>query len=237
MDREDKLKAIAELPHWRHPIPLGDGVLTPGREDCEAEVRRLALPSSLVGLRVLDIGCSDGYYSFECERRGAREVLAIDDMSSLMNPGKNGFSIAQRILASQAAFREMSVFDLDPAEVGEFDVVLFLNVLYHLPDPFLGLRKIAQVMPPGGTMYLKTFFHQDVRVWFRGKALGFDLFRGRPTMRFFESGELMGDPTNWWGPNRPCVEAMLRASGFAQNELLATVGDRLYYRSKRAGRA
>ena len=89
---------------------------------------------------------------------------------------------------------------------------------------------------PGAILYLKTYYHQDVRLWFRGKkVLSFDLFRRRPVMRFFEATELMGDPTNWWGPNQACVEAMLRASGFPQNELLAAVGDRLYYRSKRAG--
>jgi len=233
VDRDAKLRAIAELPQWRHRIPLGDGVVTPGREDVEAEVARLALRASLAGSRVLDVGCSDGYYSFECERRGARRVLAIDDMSSMMNPGANGFAIAHRVLGSAVELREMSVFDLDPAAVGEFDVVLFLNVLYHLPHPLLGLRKIARVMPAGATMYLKTYFHQDVRWWLRGKALGFDLFRGRQVMRFFEAGRLMGDPTNWWGPNRPCLEGMLRASGFPASERLHTIGDRLYYRCRR----
>ncbi len=233
MDRDEILRAIAELPQWRHRIPLGQGVVTPGREDCETEVERLGLPASLAGSRVLDVGCSDGYYSFECERRGARHVLAIDDMSSLMTPGTNGFTIAHRILGSRVELEPLSLFDLDPAAVGRFDVVLFLNVLYHLPHPFLGLEKIARVTAPGATLFLKTYFHQDVRFWFRGKALGFDLFRGRPVMRFFEAGDLMGDPTNWWGPNRACVEGMLRASGFSELELLHTVGDRLYYRCRR----
>lgn len=233
MDRKEILAAVAELPQWRHRIPLGQGLVTPGREDCEAEIERLALPASLDGARVLDVGCSDGYYSFECERRGARHVLAIDDMSSLMNPGTNGFSIARRILGSRAELRPVSLYDLDPDELGRFDVVLFLNVLYHLPHPFLGLQRIAAVMPSGATLYVKTYFHQDVRLWLRGQAFGFDLFRGRPVMRFFESGELMGDPTNWWGPNRACVEGMLRAAGFPACELLRTIGDRLYYRCRR----
>lgn len=233
MTKEDKLRAIAELGAWRHRIPVGDGVVTPGLVDCETEVARLGWPASFDGLRVLDVGCSDGYYSFECERRGARDVLAIDDLSSWMNSGKNGFEIAHRLLGSRVKFEKLCVFDLDPGKVGRFDVVLFLNVLYHLPHPLLGLQRIAQVTSPGGTMYLKTYFHQDVRTWFRGKALGFDLFRRRPMMRFFESGELMGDPTNWWGPNRPCVEGMLRASGFGTFAYLGAFGDRLYYRCRR----
>ena len=88
MDRAEKLKTLAELPQWRHRIPLGDGLVTPGREDCEAEVARLGWPASFAGQRVLDIGCSDGYYAFESERRGAHEVLAIDDMSSLLSSAR-----------------------------------------------------------------------------------------------------------------------------------------------------
>jgi tRNA (mo5U34)-methyltransferase len=32
------------------------------------------------GLSVLDVGACDGYYSFEAERRGARDVLALDEL-------------------------------------------------------------------------------------------------------------------------------------------------------------
>ena len=109
----------------------------------------------------------------------------------------------------------------------------FLNVLYHLQHPLLALQRIAAVTEPGGILWLKSYFHQDVRWWWRGNMLGFDL-RRRPVMRFFEGRELMGDPTNWWAPNRRCLEALLRASGFSPCELLARVGDRLYYRCRRS---
>jgi hypothetical protein len=39
---------------------------------------------------------------------------------------------------------------------------------------------------------------------------------GRPGMVFYPGDELKGDASNWWGPNRPCVEAMLRDVGFRQ---------------------
>jgi len=35
---------------------------------------------------------------------------------------------------------------------------------------------------------------------------------GWPKMAFLEH-RLAGDPTNWWVPNRACVEAMLRSAG------------------------
>jgi len=36
---------------------------------------------------------------------------------------------------------------------------------------------------------------------------------GFPRMYFVEKA-YSGDPTNWWIPNRACVEAMLRSTGF-----------------------
>ena len=36
------------------------------------------MPEDLTGMRVLDIGARDGFYTFEAERRGAREVVALD---------------------------------------------------------------------------------------------------------------------------------------------------------------
>ncbi|MBV9183801.1 MAG: hypothetical protein JO356_21055 [Acidobacteria bacterium] len=36
----------------------------------------------------------------------------------------------------------------------------------------------------------------------------------RPAMIFYPGRELGGDPTNWWGPNQACVEALLRHVGF-----------------------
>ena len=39
---------------------------------CFAVLPRLHLPESLAGQSVLDVGCWDGFYSFDAERRGAR---------------------------------------------------------------------------------------------------------------------------------------------------------------------
>ena len=39
---------------------------------------------------------------------------------------------------------------------------------------------------------------------------------GTPAMAFYPGTELGGDPTNWWGPNRSAVEALLKSAGFAK---------------------
>lgn len=97
-------EAIAAIPSWRHRRQ-DRPVITPGTEDSDAELQRLRLPTSLDGQRVLDIGCSDGLYSFEAERRGAHEVVAIDDESSLLAGGVNGFQTARALLNSKVGYR------------------------------------------------------------------------------------------------------------------------------------
>src|SRR4051812_27010965 len=70
-------RAVAEI-EWYHTIDLGGGVVTSGYYDHTSILRYYRLPERLDGLRVLDIACFDGYWSFEFERRGAVEVVALD---------------------------------------------------------------------------------------------------------------------------------------------------------------
>ena len=64
---------------WWHSIELGDGIVTTGvhtLEELKGNYARFLLPEDLTGKRVLDIGCWDGFYSFEAEAHGA-DVLAV----------------------------------------------------------------------------------------------------------------------------------------------------------------
>lgn len=219
---------IAQIPVWRHNITVAKGVVTPGTENCNAELQQFAFPGSFSGRRVLDIGCSDGFYSFEVERRGATEVVSVDDESSLLAGGVNGFRVAAELLGSEARYRSLDVHMADPADIGHFDDILFLNVLYHLKNPVLAMERLRAVARPGARLFLKTIVWQDVRFWFRGRPLGFDTSR-RPKFWFFPGTELGGDPTNWWSPNRAGIEALLLATGWGEFRCTGKKLDRLYY--------
>ena len=67
------LEKVASIPPpgWRHRVDVGHGIITPGREDSTIDIKRLSLDDDLSSIKILDIGCSDGYFSFECESRGA----------------------------------------------------------------------------------------------------------------------------------------------------------------------
>ena len=118
----------------------------------EARIRRryarrlqlLQIPEDLRGWSVLDVGAWHGYFSFECERRGADRVLAVDRFA-WDTYGMDGFLAAHARLGSRVEHRRADVHELDPDEIGRFDLVLMLGVLYHLRNPLQALERIRRV--------------------------------------------------------------------------------------------
>jgi tRNA (mo5U34)-methyltransferase len=196
------LASKAEAIRWYHTIDLGGGVVTKGFDDTPLRLARLDLPPSLAGLSVLDIGAWDGFFSFEAERRGASRVVAADYFS--WHGGgwgsKAGFELARRALGSTVEDLDIDVMDLSPERVGQFDLVFFLGVLYHLRHPLLALERIASVTRK--RLILETVVDM---VGIR-----------RPAVAFYPGRELNNDPTNWWAPNVPALHAMLKEVGFAE---------------------
>src|SRR4051794_28916160 len=113
---------------------LPEGVVTPGWFDTRPAVPRVPLPVSLAGKRGLDVGTWDGFWAFEMERRGAAEVLATArdapaggawpanasapglKILEQFKEGAAGFELAHHALGSKVTRRDLSVYDLDPAE-------------------------------------------------------------------------------------------------------------------------
>src|ERR671932_2940555 len=91
-----------------------------------------ALPTDLSGRTVLDIGCNGGFYSMEMKRRGAERVVGIDFDEDYLNQAR----FAAQVSGLDIEFRKMQVYEV--AKLREqFDIVLFMGVLYHLRHPLL----------------------------------------------------------------------------------------------------
>lgn len=196
----DELRARVFSRPWFHRIDLGHGIVTPGVDDSPSKLKFMRIPANLSGKTVLDIGAYDGFFSFEAERRGASRVLATDHycwQGTGMGDG-NGFKIAHEALKSRVEAKLVPVEDISPATVGMFDIVLFLGVLYHAPDPLRYLHAARSVCRE--MLILET--HYD--------ALDYP----RPAMVFYPGATLNNDPSNFWGPNIRCVAEMLREVGF-----------------------
>jgi tRNA (mo5U34)-methyltransferase len=174
---------------------------------------RDVLPQNLTGMTVLDIGCNAGFYSMEMKRRGADRVLGIDIDEHYLRQAR----FAAEVENLDVEFRQFAVWDI--AKLGErFDIVLFMGVLYHLRHPLLALDLIHehvarhlllfQSMQRGSRDIVPVAPDYD----FNADAPFAE--PGYPKMHFIEKS-YSHDETNWWIPNRACVEAMLRSSGFS----------------------
>jgi tRNA (mo5U34)-methyltransferase len=147
MDRaeiQQRIDAIA----WYHEFDFGDGLkaVSTTRDVVAhrmvwAGIRAALDRVDFAGKTVLDVGCWDGYWSFYAERRGAAEVLAVDDITQNWGGGE-GLLLARELLRSSIAVdQHRSIYDL--AALGRrFDIVLCLGVYYHLIDPFYGFAQL-----------------------------------------------------------------------------------------------
>ncbi|HEY0143887.1 MAG TPA: class I SAM-dependent methyltransferase [Thermoanaerobaculia bacterium] len=204
-------RLVAEHGRWWHEIEVAPGVVTPGDDSNRMKLpilEELGLPASMTGLRALDIGCSDGYFAFELERRGA-EVVAIDFVPETYS----GFATARRILGSAVEYRMDNVYNLSPESYGLFDVVLFLGVLYHLRKPQAALDTIRSVMRPGAQMYLGTMLIDEYFLLPDGSVTSLaavnPVLREVPLWQAYPGDVLNGDFTNCFAPNLRGLEVAL----------------------------
>jgi tRNA (mo5U34)-methyltransferase len=190
---------------WWHSFELPDGACIEGvcsLAGLRHRISQFPIPADLTGKRVLDIGCWDGWFSFECERRGA-EVIAIDCWD---NPR---FRQMHAIYRSKVDYRVMDMYELTPQRLGYFDIVLFMGVLYHLKHPLLALERVCELTTDLAA--IDSFILRPEQYAAAAEQ--------RPLMAFFEADELGGQFDNWVGPNLPCLLALCRTAGFARVEL------------------
>lgn len=219
MQKAEIEAAVAAFPFWYHRIELPYGVLTPGWAPVRPDAYQL--PADLSGKRVLDVGAWDGYWCFECLRRGAREVVAIDDFSDHLGALGDGdrrawetFDLCRALLGygeDRCPRREMDVYDADENTLGRFDLVLCLGVLYHLRHPLLALDRLAAICD--GEILVESAILDDFSPYRGGFGHGYS---GRQVvMEFYPGDQYASNDANWWVPTLHCLAAMVQAAGFS----------------------
>jgi 2-polyprenyl-3-methyl-5-hydroxy-6-metoxy-1,4-benzoquinol methylase len=85
---------------WYHSISFPRGMKSSGVYDHEKCLPLYGFPHSLEAMEVLDVGCSDGFFAFEFERRGAKEVWAVDtdqfDGTVAISPAPSKLDVYQK---------------------------------------------------------------------------------------------------------------------------------------------
>jgi tRNA (mo5U34)-methyltransferase len=134
--------------NWYHSFTFPDGSASHGHDHPTAKkLSAIFDPIDLKDKTVLDICAWDGFYSFEAERLGAKAVVA-NDHYCWGGPGwgtKRGFDLARELYHSKVLDYECELMSIDPNNVGQFDVVLFLGVLYHRIEAFRCLEICTNV--------------------------------------------------------------------------------------------
>jgi tRNA (mo5U34)-methyltransferase len=220
-EQDDIRRRIDDLGQWFHNIDLKGVRTAPNHflgDYPNVKWRHFAhaVPKDLRGMTVLDIGCNGGFYSIEMKRRGADRVVAIDTETMYLNQAR----FAAEMSGVEIEFRNLSVYDV--AKLGErFDLVIFMGVLYHLRHPLLALDLIHDHVARD-LMLFQSMQRGSADVeplepdYSIDETKIFDRL-GYPKMHFVEH-RYSHDDSNWWIPNRACVEAMLRDSGFEIRE-------------------
>jgi len=145
----------------------------------------------------------------QCNARGESVVLSefeqFIDRETL--PGKAAFDTARRLLNSKVEPVVSDYMTMDLTALGQFDVVLYLGVLYHMADPLGALSLLAQVT-------------KEVAI-IETAAMHVPGCEDLSLCEFYPENQLNNDHSNWWAPNTMALTGLCRAAGFERIDVLA----------------
>jgi tRNA (mo5U34)-methyltransferase len=122
-------------------------------------------------------------------------------------PGKRGFDLAAAYLDSEveAVVGDLLTMDLD--DLGQFDVVFYFGVLYHMVNPVAALQRLYRVT--GGVAVIETL------------AVHVPGIEDHSLLEFYPGKEAAADYTNWFAPSEAALHGLCRAVGFTRVETKA----------------
>jgi tRNA (mo5U34)-methyltransferase len=188
---------------WHQRFELAPGAYTPGVNDIGWLRNAAPLPDVMTGMSVLDIGTTNGAMIFDCERRGASRLVAVD----IVDSHHFGFASLVEFLESKAEFVQASVYELADVLDETFDLVIFWGVLYHLRHPLLGLDSLRRLAAGRVTLETAVCDATDPGV---GQLA-----------RFHRLDDLGNDPSNWWSPSIATLESWVMSAGFSLRSTIA----------------
>jgi len=213
--------------HWGHDHDFGEFSLKGRMGDRHIMLlatfidKFKAIPTSLDGLRVLDIGCWTGGTSLLLSRMGAH-VVAIEEVKKYiecLNYLKHAFNI-DRLEPKNLSLYECTTADFQDS----FDIVLFAGVLYHVTDPILALRITFDCLKDGGVCLLETATINSNKLILS--------YEGPTLFRSGSAKDLNRSGWNWFVPSPAVLSQMMSDVGFVEIQV-KVIGKRAFAVGKR----
>ena len=169
------------------PLRYGGQMLDPD------EVSGIVTSMIPIGARVLEVGCGTGSISQIVRDTCRADVVGIEpDPARAQRAAERGLKVHTGFLSLEAI-----------REVGSFDIVLFADVLEHIPNPHAMLVMSRDALKPGGAVIVSVpnVAHWSVRV---------DLIRGR--FRYEPSGIMDATHLRWF--TAETARSLIASAGF-----------------------
>jgi len=216
-NNEQLNREIIDLAPWHYEVEVEPGLTTAiaPRNDPQIsfinpkEVFQNSLkniyPSGLMGKRVLDVACNCGGYSFWAKELGASECFGFDAREHWIKQA-NWLLSKRKFPNSGVNFKILNLYELPDLQLPAFDISIFSGIFYHLPDPILGLKIVADMTKE--VMLFSTVYACDEKDGYLKRIIeGTDLMSG-----------IYGGA---WFPTGPeIILSMLKEVGFEKFKIL-----------------
>ena len=218
---------------WYHTIDLGNGVVTKGIsvQETSADVIPDVTGRSVLDIGAWDgkfsfaaekAGASRvvaldhyawgvdfvarGAYWAECTANGTLPDQSRDETDFWRPdlPGRRGFEFAAAALGSKVEPVVADFQNVDLDQLGVFDVVLYLGVLYHMKEPLTCLERLRAVT-------------KEVAV-IETEAVHIEGLDHEVLLQFHAGSSLRTDFGNWYVPTIEALHNLCRAAGFTRIE-------------------
>lgn len=151
--RDDLYQILRSLISWRvGPYCLGEISIDSEWRSYRKWARISPLLKTAPGMRIADVGCSNGYFMYKLATISPELVVGFDPIERCWLQ----FALLQRILnVPNLAFVPTGILSLDSFRYF-FDLVLCMGVLYHQRDHALAVKRLYEATKPGGQVILES---------------------------------------------------------------------------------
>jgi tRNA (mo5U34)-methyltransferase len=140
------------LPWRTGPYHLGDYFIDSEWQSHMKWSRVKGLIPNRPGLRIADVGCSNGYFLFKLSEFKPEIAVGFDPIERCWLQA----ALLHKLLAiPNTAFLPLGLASLDSFP-RFFDLILCMGVLYHQRDQLAAVRRLYDALRPGGTVVLES---------------------------------------------------------------------------------